>query len=276
VQGGKIVPDITNQHRHNFPGYDNITQYLSDATSNYNGLQFTAEKRRGIFTLTFNYTYSKVLSQVSGFQDNPDPECVFSCTLQSGTTVTWKTFDTGPTNFDRRQIASATYTITDPLFKHQHNVQAYVLGGWSLSGVTHDQSGQYLTATQSVGIGGLGAYSRRANKKAPGFTHSVCAAGKVCYFDIGAYTVAPTNAVGNAPLADIVGPGYFATDVSARKNFGFGRGVNFMFQADAFNVFNKTNKSNPNMNPADSGSSLGQITGFQPPRQLQFGGKLTF
>jgi len=258
-------------------GYQNITQFTGDATSDYNGLQFTAEKRRGILTLSFSYTYSKVLSQISGEADNPDPECAFTCQLANGTTVRWKKFYNGPTNFDRRQIASATYTLTDPLFNNQHNALAYAFGGWSLSGVTHDQSGQYLTETATVAIGALGgssSYSRRANLATVPSSHAACPAGKICYFDPGAYAVGNTTSVGTAPIGNIVGPGYLATDVSVRKNFGLWRGANFMFQADAFNVFNRANKGNPNTTAG--GSSNGQISSFNPPRQMQIGGKITF
>jgi hypothetical protein len=270
---GPLAGQTINQNRP-YLGYTDITQFTGDATSDYNGLQFTAEKRRGILTVTFNYTYSKVLSQISGEGDNPDPECAFTCLLQNGTTIPWKQFYTGSTNFDRRQIASATYTLTDPLFKDQHNLQAYALGGWSLSGVTHDQSGQYLTETANVGIGGFAGYSRRANLTTTPSTHAACAAGKICYFDAGAYAVAPTLWAGNAPVGNIVGPKYIATDTSVRKNFGLWRGANFMFQADAFNVFNKANKGNPNTTAG--GGSNGQVSSFDPPRQLQFGGKITF
>jgi hypothetical protein len=54
-----IAADISNQHRAVYSGYGDITQYLSDAVSNYNSLQFTAEKRRGILTLTFNCKTAK-------------------------------------------------------------------------------------------------------------------------------------------------------------------------------------------------------------------------
>jgi hypothetical protein len=276
IQGtpAKLQADIANEHRSSYSGFGDITQFTGDATSDYNGLQFTAEKRRGILTVTFNYTYSKVLSQISGEADNPEPECAFTCLLQNGSTIPWKQFYTGSTNFDRRQIASATYTLMDPLFKNQHNLQAYALGGWSLSGVTHDQSGQYLTETASVGIGGFAGYTRRGNLSTTPSTHAACPAGKICYFDPGAYAVAPPNAAGNAPVGNIIGPGYIATDTSVRKNFGLWRGANFMFQADAFNVFNKANKGNPNTTAG--GGSNGQISSFDPPRQLQFGGKVTF
>jgi hypothetical protein len=57
--------------------------------------------------------------------------------------------------------------------------------------------------------------------------------------------------------------------------------VRLQFQADAFNVFNRTNWNNPVVNNAPSvnnaaTSSFGQITGALPARVLQFGGKFSF
>jgi hypothetical protein len=61
-----------------------------------------------------------------------------------------------------------------------------------------------------------------------------------------------------------------------RKTFHlpFGEGMRLQFQADAFNVFNRTNWNNPVVNNAGT-SSFGQITGALP-RVLQFGGKFSF
>jgi hypothetical protein len=58
-----------------------------------------------------------------------------------------------------------------------------------------------------------------------------------------------------------------------RKGFNLWKDANLMFQGDAFNVFNKTNWSNPG---TGIGGSLGWITGSNPPRQMQVGAKITF
>ena len=257
-------------------GFGDIQQFTGDATSNYNGMQLTAEKRRGVLTMTINYTWSKVLSQISGEADNPEPECAFTCLLSGGTSVSWKKFYTGPTSFDRRQIFVATYTITDPLYKNQHNLKAAALGGWVLSGVTHFQTGQYLTVTGGVKLGtlnGSSSYTRRASKGSTSGSWTCPAGNHICNFDPTAYSFAPTTSAGTAPFGDIVGPGYFATDISARKSFSLWKTADMMLQGDAFNVFNRTNWSNPS---TGIGGSLGYITGSNPPRQMQIGAKITF
>jgi hypothetical protein len=102
-----------------------------------------------------------------------------------------------------------------------------------------------------------------------------------CWFDPSYYAAAGAasaglvglNSAGNAPIGNIEGPGYFATDFSLRKVFSLWKDAKLLIQGDAFNAFNKSNWSNPS---TGIGGSLGEITGSNPPRQMQFGGKVTF
>jgi hypothetical protein len=50
-------------------------------------------------------------------------------------------------------------------------------------------------------------------------------------------------------------------------------GMSLMFQADAFNAFNRTNWNNPG---TSANGTPGQITNANPPRQVQFGAKFNF
>jgi len=259
-------------------GYTDISQFRSDSISDYNGLQVSATKRRGNLLLTLNYTWSKSLATSSGETDNPEPECPFSCLRSDGTSVSWNRFDYGVTSFDRRNIFSATYTYTLPFFKSQRNLTGEALGGWSLSGITRAQSGQPLTVNSTTSIGtasGNVSYNRRANliqgvALTSGYT---CPALKRCAFNPAAFSAPSVTSFGNAPIGNILGPGYFATDLSLRKTLGLWRESNLLIQLDAFNAFNRANYSNPN---TSVGGSLGTITGSNPPRQLQLGAKVNF
>jgi hypothetical protein len=110
-----------NQVRQYF-GYTDIGQYRSDSTSNYNALQLSATRRRGNLLLDFDYTWSKALGTTSGFNENSEPECAFSCLTQSGTLVPWGRFYYGNLTFDRRNIFTATYTYSLPIFKDRHDL----------------------------------------------------------------------------------------------------------------------------------------------------------
>jgi hypothetical protein len=261
----------TNQIRP-FLGYADITQFRSDSNSNYNALQISGTKRKGDLVATLSYTYSKVLGQTGGINDNPEPECPFSCLLANGQTVSWRQFYYGPLGFDRRNIFVATYSYSLPFFRTQKGVVGQALGGWSFSGITRAQSGQPLTVSgnQTIGPGGS-QFSRRANVG----SGAACTGGSLCWFDTSTYVKASNSSAGNAPTGSIIGPGYYAWDMSLRKSFRLPlEGTNLTFQADAFNIFNRTNWQNPGTSV--SAGNFGLLANTNPPRQLQFGGRFTF
>src|SRR6266568_1073244 len=111
------VGKTTNQQRP-FLGYTDITQFRSDADSKYNALQVYATKRKGNLTGSISYTYSRAFGNASGINDNPEPECPFTCQLANGQVVSWQQFYYGPLGFDRRHIFVATYSYDFPFFRN--------------------------------------------------------------------------------------------------------------------------------------------------------------
>ena len=272
----------TNQIRP-FLGWSDIPQERSDATSNYNALQLSATKRKGIIATTLSYTYSKTMGVDGGVGDaynqNPEPECPFTCLLTNGQTVTWKQYEYGKVTFDRTHIFAASYTLDEPWFRNRKGFTGGLLSGWQLSGITHFQSGAPLTitGTQNVGPGSTEVgFSRRANivPGVPLYSGYTCPPRKTCWFNPAAFSLAPNNSAGNAPIGSIIGPDYYDWDLSLRKTFKLPReGMSLMFQADAFNAFNRTNWNNPS---TSANGTPGQITSANPPRQVQFGAKFNF
>jgi hypothetical protein len=63
-------------------------------------------------------------------------------------------------------------------------------------------------------------------------------------------------------------------DASAFKRFAVYERVNVLFRAEAFNLFNHTNLSNPN--GTETAAAFGTITGAGSGRILQFALKLEF
>ena len=261
-------------------GYTDITQERSDATANYNSLQLSAIKRQDWWSFRASYTYSKALGNASGYNDNVEQECPFSCLLANGSVVTWKQFDYGLLDFDRRNIFSAAYSLEPPFWRNRKGIEGAVLSGWQLSGITQYQSGHPLTiqGTQVMGVGPLKTgYTRRVNLVSgiPFYSGFTCAAGKKCWFNPAAFALAPTNSAGDAPTRNILGPTSFGTDFSLRKTFNLSwEGMSLTFRADATNVFNQTNWGDPGTTLTSGG--FGQISSANPPRQLQFGAKFSF
>lgn len=232
-------------------------------------------------TAAVSYTWSKALGQTSGINDNPEPECPFTCQLPSGQTISWRQFYYGPLGFDRRNIFVASYTYDFPFFRNQEGLAGAVLGGWEISGITRAQSGSPLTVngTQTIGPAGSGvtAFGRRANivSGVPIQSGYTCPTGKICWFNPAAFVQESTTGVGNAPAGGMTGPGYYGWDLSLRKNFKLPHeGTSLMLQMDAFNVFNHTNWGNPGTTV--TGGGFGQISGSNPPRNVQFGAKFVF
>ena len=55
---------------HQREGYSAIQPYTADANSNYNALQLHATKRKGALVFTTSYTWSKALTDASGFDES--------------------------------------------------------------------------------------------------------------------------------------------------------------------------------------------------------------
>jgi len=134
-------------------GFSAMSQYQSDAYSDYNGLQVSAAKTAGLITTQVSYTYSKNLETDSGEGDNPWPMCSFTCVV-GGQTVNWQSYfyGDGTGDPDPRNVFVTTFTLNDPLFKSGKGFLGEVAGGWSLSGILRAQSGFPLTVSAGTNV----------------------------------------------------------------------------------------------------------------------------
>jgi hypothetical protein len=303
--GGFAPAGLSKDQIRPYLGYSGLNLALSDANSNYNSLQVSLTKRAGILTATFAYTYSKALGDGGGvgdaYNENPEPECPFTClvstaanpvlvngatkavaggTQTGGVVENWKQFNYGRLSFDATHIVASSFTVESPWGRHMTGLGGALVKGWSLSGLMHYQSGAPLTATasQNAGFNGV-SIARRGSIVAGqsiGFSGTCPKSTVLCWVNPNAFALESSLGAGNAPIGDIIGPNFYQWDLSVRKTFNLHReGMRLMFQADAFNTFNRANWNNPTVNNAGTGS-FGQITGSLPGRVLQFGGKFNF
>lgn len=284
-------------------GYSSVGEELSDVNSNYNAMQLSLTKRVGFITALLSYTYSKVLSEGAGvgdgYNENPEPECPFTClvgtaaspvvvtggiggTQTGGVVQSWKTFNYGPASFDARHILALAFTVESPWGKSWTGFKAAVGKGYAISSVMHYQSGSPFTATDTIGVGqnntGI-SIGRRANivaGQSVDFTGACSNAHAVCWVNPFAFTAESQFAAGDAPTSDIIGPSYYQWDLSLSRKIALPReGMSLQLRADAFNVFNHTNWNGPTVNNVGA-ASFGQITSALPARLLQFGVKFAF
>jgi hypothetical protein len=240
-----------------YKGYNRILYRLSDANSNYHGLQLYIAKRKGNLELTASYTWSKALTDTSGNGD----------TVDAGEDPFNRHSNYGLATFDRRQIFVTTYDYQLPWFSKLKGVGGAVLSGWEVSGITRYQSGAYFTITGNTAIG-----TRRADYL--GGPVLLADAGPNGWINPAAFAAAPATRRGNSGVGNVQGPNLQTWDFSMRKQFRLSERFNLRFQADMFNAFNRTNFRAPSTVITTGG--FGTITTAGPARNIQFGLKLNF
>lgn len=242
-----------------YKGYTAIRMRLSDATSNYHGMQLYAAKRTGDLLMTTSYTWSKVLTDASGFNDNPEDP--FN-----------RKYNYGPATFDRRHVFALTYTYTLNMFSRTRGFTRAVLHGYELSGITRLQSGPYLTVT-ATGNSALG--NRRADCVSSDTLFADGQRGPNSWARRDAFAAAPDGRRGTCGVGTLLGPGAQTWDFSLRRRFALSEQFKLQFQADIFNAFNRTNFRDMDTNWSNA-TTFGTISTSGPPRNIQFGLKLTF
>ncbi|HKX33512.1 MAG TPA: carboxypeptidase regulatory-like domain-containing protein, partial [Blastocatellia bacterium] len=181
-----------------YKGFSAIRMRLSDSTSNYNALQLYAAKRKGRLTMTAGYTFSKVLADTSGNGDNP--EAPFD-----------RSFNYGPTEFDRRHIFTSTFTYQMPFFLKSKGLLSKAAGGWEVSGITHWQTGRYFTPLSNTASG-----NRRADYLGGEISLPEDQRTLTRWFNTAAFGAPPANRRGTAGVGSIVGPGRYSWDLALR------------------------------------------------------------
>jgi hypothetical protein len=247
-------------------------QRKSDSNSYYYAGQFYLAKRKGDFIGTGSYTWSKVLTDASNFNDNPEDP--FN-----------RLFNYGPATFDRRHVFVATYTYAPSWFrKSGSGLKRMLLDGFELSGITRYQTGRPFTITANA----LTTGSRRAD----------IIAGVPLYLKEDRQWLNPAAFArpldarrGNGGVGSIYGPAFMVWDFSARKKIRFNETMNLNLQLDLFNAFNRANFSTMGTNAgnfliqtgtgADGSTAridgaFGVLNASGPGRSMQLGAKFVF
>jgi hypothetical protein len=130
-----------------FKGYNSIRESDNVASSRYNSLQVTWNRRFSnglLFGVV--YTYSKSMDDGSNQRDII-PDTYYAHNL-------W-----GPSEFDTRHVFIANFLYQLPFFKN-NNLSGKLLGGWQISGLIQYQSGTPFNIGKSndyVGVGNDGS-----------------------------------------------------------------------------------------------------------------------
>lgn len=241
----------------------------SRANASYHALQALVTKRysHGV-TGSFAYTYSKLIDVITSNVENDINSNPFN----------WN-FDRGPSDNDRRQVASASLVWELPASGSANPFLKQVINGWELSPILTARSGAHVNFTNGFDVALAG--SNRASRQRPDIVGDPIIHGDrpesdrlLRYFDKAAFALPADGAFGNLGRNIFDGPGFLQLDLGAYKNFQIREHMRLQFRSEFFNLPNRANFSNPNT--TISSSSFGRITGTQPARVIQFALKLNF
>ncbi|HKE23269.1 MAG TPA: carboxypeptidase regulatory-like domain-containing protein [Bryobacteraceae bacterium] len=246
-----------------FAGYSTIQQFISAGTSNYHALQARLERRvRGVF-FTAAYTFSKNLSDASS--DTENNFNYFNVHAMYGPAFS----SNAGSSIDVRHAFVSTVIWDLPSLANHSRFVRLPFGGWELSSIIHLQSGFYYSITGSTLIGTrladyLGGPVLLPNPGANGWINPA------------AFAAAPQGRWGTAGPGDVEGPGMQIYNLSVTRFFYIrpeGK-MTLRFRADFMNAFNNVNFQSPATTITSSG--FGTISSAYPPRNIQFGLKLSF
>lgn len=248
-------------------GYGRVGMMHSRARSWYDAFQLSSDVRlKSDLRVRFTYVYASAWDLVG---DDP---------TSAGQIQT-----ANPMNLDGEKAQSAAkHTIRSfwvydiPFLKNNPSWAGRMLGGWQYSGSLFIATGSPI----SVGLGEDWNYDDTGGDRPDlvgsiNYTSGSKDARATNYFGKDAFAK-PTirNTFGNLPRNYLWGPGQWSMDSALLKNFKLTEQMTFQFRAEAYNLLNHNNLSNPNttMNSAD----FTRITSRYGSRTMQLGMRLSF
>ena len=226
--------EVLYQPNGNFLGAFDLTR--NDAWSNYNALQ--VQFRRTLFAGLqglLNYTYSHSLDNVS----NDVAIGLADSTVISGAS------DYGSSDFDVRHSLSGAFTYSLPALTHPDLVSV-LARGWSIDAVVVARTGfpfNMLVSENSP----LTGFAFTRPDVVPGqsvWIDSPAAPGGK-EINSNAFVVPQSPRQGTEPRNSIRGFGLTQVDLSIGRTFPLHENLQLQFRADAFNVLNHPNFTNP-------------------------------
>ena len=251
------------------PEFGELDAGYNQYNSAYHSMRVNAVKRfsKGL-QFQANYTWGKALDNQSSLAETRAQN-------QYDRRADW-----GRSSIDLRHIFQASYVYELPFGKGKRfggnwaGPVAYVLGGWSVEGITRLQTGAPFNVIVGQDRANVGRSVQRPNvvrNPNNGGNRNV----DIPWFDTAAFQLQPIFTYGNAASFITQADGRQTWDVSTQKDFHFKREGNMLqFRTEIFNIGNHVNMGNPQGNFASS--AFGRVTSATPARQIQMSLRYVF
>jgi outer membrane receptor protein involved in Fe transport len=262
-----------------YPLFCSIDAVLFDGYSNYNALQFRAQKRMSHgLSFVFNYAFSKTMDTGTGSGNN-------------ATADVWQNAFNVPANYglstlDIKNMINGSVTYELPFGRGRmvglHGLMDEAFGGWRVTGVYQIHSGIPFTATTSYN--GQDLSGSAANQCGCGYQWLPNVVGNPVasnpstteWFNTAAFATPTSGTFGNERRNTLIGPNWRDLDLSLGKTFHLPGSTQLEIRADSFNALNHPNFSQPATATGTGVAGGGQITSANGARLMQLGGRFTF
>jgi hypothetical protein len=244
------------------------------ASSAYNALEMMLQKRfSGGLQFQAAYTFSKSLDDGSTFEETLDP---FNYRASRALSL-----------FNSKQRFVISYDWELPVRKYS-GLRGQVLDNWEVSGITQFQSGFPIrldTEDDAELINSLFFLGTEAPSLVAPFKtlnprnvySSLGLSTNGYWFNPSDFQDPPLGQFNNGTQRTICcGPGLEDWDFSVHKKIPLSETRYLQFRAEIFNIFNRTNYSNPDGHFSDGPTEFGRITQAGDPRLFQFALKFFF
>ncbi len=250
------------------PGVIGQARVLSSIfTSDYHGLQLSAEKRGAHLSAKAYYTFSKALEDVD-YQGGGLPAVQNSLRPE---------LERARTSFDRSHVFVVSGIWRTDYIKGGSSLAKALLNGWTLSAIVTLQSGRPLTITSGQDRNLDGLTTDRADIVGDPTLDSGRPREELIegWFNVAAFAQPALGTDGNSGRNIVEGPGYRNVDLGLFRDIGLGSRFMLQLRAESTNVLNIVNLSNPGTG-LNAPATFGKIRTAGDMRRIQLGARLSF
>ena len=247
--------------------YSNIVIPDDGGTRSYNALVLSVQRRRsrGI-TIQANYTWSHCI----------DDGWIDSIQSNGGRLPERRRADRGNCELDRRHNFNASAVYETPRFSNR--TLRILGGGWQLSGIVRVLAGPYLTVASGLdnALSGTTTTAVTADQRPNQILPSPYAPNKSVsqWMNPAAFAQPAVGTYGTMGRASVRGPGNIGINAALTRKLQLRENQSLEFRAEAFNLPNHVNLSNPNVTLTDP--VFGRILSAGDPRTMQMALRYVF
>ncbi|MFZ0954549.1 MAG: carboxypeptidase regulatory-like domain-containing protein [Candidatus Sulfotelmatobacter sp.] len=242
---------------------------ITAVSSSFNSLQASLKHNEKYANFLVAYTYEKSIDNGSTSFDATNP---FNPRASRALSV-----------FDVPQDLTVSYTVQLPFDKLTGGAAKRLTAGWALSGISTFAKGEPVQISENDDNSLSGTFDDTIDEPSYSGTGPLYVnrnprnqAG-LPYFNPNYFTAEPVGQVGNAMRRFFSGPGIYNFDMALLKDTQITEGLQAQFRAEAFNVFNHAQFTNPSGNFNNTGAGgFGFVTGARDPRIMQLALKFLF